>query len=229
MVATLAAAPLVAVPTPQAPGCDASTATATLTDVAVDGNRVSAHSTWQVGGEADGATIELRTDSDGQLARTELRTSGELDWSIEFRPGTGLCGGHLLQLYVTPGLAVDDRTLSHCVGLRAVAKQPFTINCRPAVRKLTCDWRCAPDATSAVEWCDGLCRAEITPGLGPELPPWVPYWGTEGQDPVRGEPTVALTLEHQLSCLRGQTITLAMSASGRYRPSPTVTTRCGGN
>jgi hypothetical protein len=209
-------------------GCAAASATGSLGEVTVDGTRVRAPASWSVS-RAVGALLELRTDSDRQLSRSIAGTAGELAWELDFRVGIGLCGQHVLQFHVYPGLPADDGGLSYCLPQQAVAKRTFEIVCRPQPRRLSCTWHCAADVATDIEWCDGECIAEIQPGLGPELPPWVPYWGLDGEQPAAGEPATELTFERTMSCTRGRAVTFAVASARRGRPSAPLRAPCGGD
>jgi hypothetical protein len=213
-------------PATAAEGCAASSGQATLDEITVDGTRVRVRGSWSVAG-AHGALLELRTDSDRQQSRSLTGAGGDVQWELDFRPGIGLCGPHILQFHLYPAVA-DGAGLSHCLERPVVAKQSFAIVCRPQPVSLSCTWHCAADDTTSIEWCDGECMGEIKPGLGPELPPWVPYWGLDGEQPVAGDAADGLVFRRTMSCTRGRQVTFAVSSSRRPRPSPPVSTPCGG-
>lgn len=184
----------------------------------VEGQTVKAAGSWQAGGGASGAVLELRIDMDRMQSEWQPGAAGA--WEVAQSLASLRCGRHTLRMFAFPTVARGAIQV-HCLGRSTSAAQSFTISCAPVVEPLVCTWECAAGDAAT---CTGTCTAAASGGRSPYRVAWT-VAGAErpaSPDPSQGPWTESFT------CARGATITLTVrNAFGAAEAAPPVEARCG--
>lgn len=198
--------------------CADASATVIVEQVGMDGEEFTAKGTWSAGGNAVGALLEYRIDSDRMAAEARLGPGGT--W--ETRIGGKACGRHYFRVTALP-LAPDGSRHAVCLSKPATQNEDYDDECLAPVSLSQCEWDCreGPDAV-----CVGRCLGSVEGAAGNRFVPQVrvgaevlfktaeaaspgPWWLT-------------------LNCSRGEKVAFRVrEASGRRDYSLPVEIDCG--
>ncbi len=136
---------------PEGRGClEASVTTALISATHTDG-QLYVKGLFTASGNAVGALVECRVDSDRYSAETRQGREGALESVFPF----ALCGDHVARFSVFPLVAEGDRQVV-CLERSAQAKAEFNVPCGAEIKFGRCQWQC-DDAGS----CTGSCVATV--------------------------------------------------------------------